>query len=253
MAEEEIKEEGKQKKEECPAGAPAWMTTFSDLVTLLLTFFVLLLSMSHMDEMKFNAASKSLQVAFGTFDSPSQKEFKMPVLPSAPSSRYIPVPQQSAKALYDKIKARIESLRLSKDVDLIQKDKDSVILRVKDSVLFEPGRASLQLEAHPLLRSIADIIRPLPMDLRIEGHTDNTPFKVKNGNWELSTARAVSVMRYYVRGDMFPLDRMAAVGYGKDRPTVPNDSEENRAKNRRVDFLLTLQTPKTTGGGNVPL
>ncbi len=253
MAEEEIPQESKQKQEECPAGAPAWMTTFSDLVTLLLTFFVLLLSMAHMDEVKFNAASKSLQDAFGTFQTPVHKEFKMPVLPPAPSSRYVPVPQQSAKSLHDKIKARIEALRLAKDIDLIQQDDDTIILRVKDSVLFAPGRAKLQLESHPLLRSIADIIRPLPMDMRIEGHTDNTPFKVTDGNWELSTARAVSVMRYYMQGKMFPLERMAAVGYGQDKPAVPNDSEENKAKNRRVDFLLTLQRPKKKSSGNVPL
>lgn len=253
MAEEEIpQEEEKQKQEECPAGAPAWMTTFSDLVTLLLTFFVLLLSMANMDEVKFNAAAKSMQDAFGSFSSPARVEYRVPILPSAPVTRYSPIHQQSSQKIYDRIQARLESLRLSKDVELIKKDENSIILRVKDSILFAPGIARLEPESYPILRSIADIIRPLPMDLRIEGHTDDTPISEnKYSNWDLSVARAVSVLRYYTQSKMFPLDRMAAVGYGKTRPVATNSDELSRAKNRRVDFLLTLQAkanrPKSRG------
>ncbi len=256
MAEEEIpQEEGKQKQEECPAGAPAWMTTFSDLVTLLLTFFVLLLSMANMDEVKFNAAAKSVQDAFGSFVSPSRMEFAVPVLPSSPIAPYVPINQQSSQKLYNKIKEKIQSLRLSKDIHVIKKDEDTIVLRIDDSILFAPGIARLEPESYPMLRSIADIIRPLPMDLRIEGHTDNTPFgRNQYGNWNLSVARAVSVLRYYTQSDMFPIDRMAAVGYGADRPVAPNTDEASKAKNRRVDFILTLQAKasRTQSHNNIP-
>ncbi len=256
MAEELQQEEGKKKKEECPAGAPMWMTTFSDLVTLLLTFFVLLLSMSHMDEVKFNAAAQSMQDAFGRFVSPSKIKFTLPVLPATPPTPFIPIHQQNTQKLYNKIQARIQALRLSKDVHLIKKDETSVILRIEDSVLFRPGSAHLEPESYPMLRSVADIIRPLPMDLRIEGHTDNTPVaQNRYGNWNLSVARAVSVLRYYKQSKMLSLDRMSAVGYGADRPTIPNTSEEAKAKNRRVDFILTVQAkanrPKIRN--NIPL
>ncbi len=257
MAEEDLQQdEGKKKKEECPAGAPAWMTTYSDLVTLLLTFFVLLLSMSTMNEVRFNAAAQSMQDAFGRFVSPSRVKFTLPVLPTTPPTPYIPIHQQSTQKLYNKIQTKIKSLRLSKDIKLIKKDETSVILRIGDSILFQPGSARLEPESYPMLRSVADIIRPLPMDLRIEGHTDNTPVaQNRYGNWNLSVARAVSVLRYYTRSDMLSLDRMSAVGYGADRPTVPNTSKEARAKNRRVDFILTVQTktskPKTKS--SVPL
>ncbi len=252
MAEEV--EKGKQKQKDCPAGAPAWMITFSDLVTLLLTFFVLLLSMANMDEVKFNAAAKSMQDAFGSFSSPSKVEFKVPVLPSVPSAKFTPIPQQSAEQIYDKVQAKLQSLRLSKDIEFVKKDENSIVLRIKDSVLFAPGVARLEPESYPVLRSIADIIRPLPMDLRIEGHTDNTPVGDQYDNWNLSVARAVSVLRYYMQSNMFPLDRMAAVGYGADRPVTTNTDEAAKAKNRRVDFILTLQAKANRSGSrnNIP-
>ncbi len=255
MAKEPEKKRGKQKRENCPPGAPLWMITFSDLVTLLLTFFVLLLSMANMDEVKFNAAAKSMQDAFGSFSSPSKTEPKIAVLPSMPLTRYSPMPRQNAQQLYDKIQIKLESLRLNKDIDLLKKDENAIVLRVRDSIFFAPGAARLEPESYPVLRSIADIIRPLPLDLRIEGHTDDTPAAGnKYDKWNLSVARAVSVLRYYMQSNMLPLDRMSAVGYGADRPVAANTDEASKAKNRRVDFLLILQAKVNRPGSrnNIP-
>ncbi len=91
MAEEEVQEEQKCPECECPAGAPAWMTTYSDLVTLLLTFFVLLLSMANMDPVRFTEASSSLKDAFGMHNEPAHVEFAIPVLPSPPITPYSPI------------------------------------------------------------------------------------------------------------------------------------------------------------------
>lgn len=246
MAEEEVQEEKKEKQEECPAGAPAWMTTYSDLVTLLLTFFVLLLSMANMDPVKFLQASSSMQDAFGMHKEPAHVEFAIPVLPSPPITQFSPVQQQVTQKVYDKVKSQIDSMRLNNNVGVIENDDESIILRINDSVLFNPKQSRIMPQSYAILRTVADIIRPLPMDLRIEGHTDDQRVtESRFGNWDLSVARSVSVLRFFTQSDLLPLDRMSAVGYGKDRPIVPNSNEEQRAKNRRVDFFLKLQSNKS--------
>ncbi|HEB68234.1 MAG TPA: flagellar motor protein MotB [Desulfobulbus sp.] len=228
-----------KKEPECPAGAPMWMTTFSDLVTLLLTFFVLLLSMASMDPVKFIQAKTSIKDAFGWRTKAAPKQFSLPIIPSPPVAKFNPIPQETVSKYYKRIKTDIELTKLNEQVELIQKDNDTIILRINDTVLFDPGKTELNPSSYPLLRKVADIIRPLPMLLRIEGHTDNTKIQgSKLSNWDISVERAVSVMRFYNRGKLFSMDRMSAVGYGRTRPVVPNISKENRAKNRRVDFVL---------------
>ncbi len=242
----------KERKVDEPAGAPAWMVTYSDLVTLLLTFFVLLLSMANMDPTKFTAASTSLQDAFGIYKSSASVDFAIPVLPSQPISKYTPIQTRSTEKIYEKVKSQIDSLRLNDDVGLIKNDDDSIILRINDSVLFGPGQSEIDPKSYPILRNIAEIINPLPMDLRIEGHTDDIPMQGSQfGNWNLSVDRAVSAMRYFSQSDLLSLDRMAAVGYGKDKPIVANVDEASRAKNRRIDFVLKLKSNRTLGDSTI--
>lgn len=235
------------------------MTTYSDLVTLLLTFFVLLLSMANMDPVKFITAKSSIQDAFGIHKFPSRTEFAIPIIPSPPITPYSPIQQQTTQKVYEKVRSQIDSLRLNNSVGVIKKDDESIILRINDSVLFDRGEAKISPKSYSLLRMVADIIRPLPMDLRIEGHTDDVPVSdSKFGNWDLSVLRAVAVLRFFNQSELLPLDRMSAIGYGKDRPVVPNRDEESRAKNRRVDFFLRLQSNKsmsqlTSPGDSVPL
>jgi chemotaxis protein MotB len=244
MSEEAVQEKpAKEKKQECPVGAPAWMVTYSDLVTLLLTFFVLLLSMASMDPVRFTEASSSLKDAFGTHKEPAHVEFAIPVLPSSPITQYSPITQQVTEKVYEKIKSQIDSLRLNNNVGVIQNDDNSIILRINDSVLFEKAKSKIAPQSYSILRTVADIIRPLPMDIRIEGHTDDQKVNdSKFGNWDLSVARAVSVLRFFTQSELLPLDRMSAIGYGKERPIVPNRDDASRAKNRRVDFFLTLES-----------
>ncbi|MCP4339553.1 MAG: OmpA family protein [Desulfobulbaceae bacterium] len=242
----------KERKVDAPAGAPAWMVTYSDLVTLLLTFFVLLLSMASMDPVRFTEASSSLKDAFGIHRDPAHVEFAIPVLPSPPITQFSPVQMKTTERVYEKIKSQIDSLRLNNDIGVLKKDDDSIILRIKDAVLFGPGQSKIALKAFPILRNIGDIVRPLPMDLRIEGHTDDIPMEGSQfGNWDLSVERSVSVLRYFTHSDLLSLDRMAAVGYGKERPIVANVDKASRAQNRRVDFVLKLISNRSRG--NAPI
>ncbi len=259
MAEEDLIQEEEAKEEECkcPEGAPLWMVTYSDLVTLLLTFFVLLLSMANMDPIKFNAATQSMRDAFGMHKQQSRIEFSLPIIPSPPKTTFLPVNPQQSRKVYSRIKADIETMKLSKSVNAIKKDSDTLILRIQDPVLFASGSAKLHSRSYPLLRKIADIVRPVPADIRIEGHTDDTIWGDSPlGNWNLSTERAIAVMRFFKQADLLPLERLSAVGFGSDKPVVPNINEENRAKNRRVDFILKLKNPRQSAAhtpSDIPL
>ena len=237
---------------ECPPpGLPMWMATYSDLVTLLLTFFVLLLTMASMDPTKFVQAKTSIESAFGWRTTAAPVDYNIPVLPSPPKAEFTPIPRQAAVQYFKRIETDLKMTRLDAQIEAIQRDNDSIILRIADNVLFAAGQATLDPAAYPVLRKIADIVRPLPMTLRIEGHTDPVPMAPgQRSNWDLSVDRAVAVMAFLHRGGLFPLDRMAAAGYGETRPVAANTSEENRARNRRVDFVLRSDRPVSADGSS---
>lgn len=236
-------EEQKERKRKCGPNTPLWMITYADMVTLLLTFFILLLSMASMDPVKFTKASSSIRDALGLHSDPVHIDFTIPVLPSPPITRFSPIRQQTTRKIYEKVESQIDSLRLKDDIGLLKKNNESIILRIKDLVLFKPGQVKISSDGYSTLRTIAKVITPLPMNLRIEGHTDDTRVSAGNyNNWELSVARSISVLRFFAQSDLLPLDRMSSVGYGKKRPIVPNKDEASRALNRRVDFVLRLNT-----------
>lgn len=223
----------KKKNDGGGGGAPEWLVTYSDLVTLLLTFFVLLLSMANMDKVKFHDALGSLKGAFGLSGSIGKMDITKPKVIS-----FAPMDDDYVSRLYQKVNTVLTRLRIDKDIDLV-KDRGAVVLRVKESILFDSGSTLLKTEAHPILRKIAVLIKPLPLNMRIEGHTDNMPSgDPKMTNWDLSVQRAVSTLKFFANEDLVPLERMSAVGYGAQQPLVPNNSGKQRILNRRVEFVL---------------
>jgi chemotaxis protein MotB len=140
-----------------------------------------------------------------------------------------------AQRVYKRIQLQLNQLKLDKDITLVI-DRGAVVLRVNNTLLFASGRSEILPAALPMLRNIAELVRPLPFQLRTEGHTDSVGNE--EANWDLSMARATSVVKFFAEEKLYPLDRMAAVGYGSQRPIVPNDTPENRALNRRVEFIL---------------
>lgn len=209
------------------------MVTYSDMVTLLLTFFVLLLSMANLDKRKFFDALGSLKGAFGFLQSSSVSEVNKPQVIS-----YAPMDDDYVSRLYNRVMAMLTRLRIDRDIDLV-KDRGAVILRVREAILFDSGSTELKPAALPILREIAGLVKPLPLLLRIEGHTDNEPpGDPAISNWDISVQRAVAVLKFYAAEDLLPLDRLAAVGYGDRRPVAPNLGPEQRALNRRVEFVL---------------
>ncbi len=214
--------------------APSWMVTYSDMVTLLLTFFVLMLSMAEMDRVKFEKAVVSLQGAFGILQNepPEEKKTDM-IIPEVD-----PIPYEMLQSVYRRLVQNLEKLEIDEDVELV-KDRGAIVLRIKEKILFDSGSTSLKERAEPVLRKVVELVSPLPFNMRIEGHSDNQPIAgTRRSNWDLSVDRAISVLRFFAEEELLSLDRLSAVGYGDHQPLVPNDSAENRAMNRRVEFVL---------------
>ena len=154
------------------AGAPSWMVTYSDMVTLLLTFFVLMLSMSEMDKIKFQQVLGSLKGAFGVMESRVQQEQRT----NAVIPRIEAIPYEMLQSVYKKLIHNLKELDLNPDIELLQ-DRGAIVLRVKDKILFAPGSADLKPGAYDVLHKVAELVAPLPFDMRIEGHTDDIPYE----------------------------------------------------------------------------
>ena len=225
----------KKKAKKSSAGAPAWMVTYSDLVTLLLTFFVLLLSMANMDPIKFLKVANSMRSAFGIIGKIDSVDLAPKIIHIAPK-----LENDMAQRVYKRIQVQLNRLKLDKDIILVL-DRGAVVLRVDNTLLFAPGRADILPAAFPMLRHVADLVRPLPFHLRTEGHTDSSGNE--DANWDLSMERATAVLKFFAGENLYPLGRMAAVGYGSQQPIAPNDTPENRALNRRVEFILESMGP----------
>ncbi|MEZ4218364.1 MAG: flagellar motor protein MotB [Myxococcota bacterium] len=243
----------------CPdPGAPAWMATFSDMMSLLFVFFVLLLSFATMDATKFRDALGSVQEALGVqFEHPGDVQgmttsvVEMSQRESTSELSLIEMAslrKTSGKTgdgngedMVAQARQMVKGLKLGNIVEVVSGSR-GVTIRVKGQVLFEPGTTELRAEAFPLLDEIIALTRAFPYHLTIEGHTDDTPVSpgARLTNWEISTRRAIAALRYFEEVGHIEPARLACAGYAGTRPIAPNDSAANRAANRRVEFTFTL-------------
>ena len=208
-------------------------------MSLLLCFFVLLLSFSTMDPAMFKEVSGSLRNAFGV--QKSEITYEIPKGIDIVSREFNPI--FSVDVVLEKIKSAIK-LELIKGEIEIEALKDRVILRFKDELTFPPGSAELMPSAKPVLDKIRTIIEQVPGEVLVAGHTDDIPIRSERfpSNWHLSAARAATVVKYLLKNGTIAMSRLAAVGYGPSRPRYPNDTPEHRKKNRRVEIIF-MQPP----------
>ncbi|MBZ4666231.1 OmpA family protein [Mahella sp.] len=225
--------------------SPSWLTTYGDMMSLLLIFFIFLFSFSNIDAQKFKAMVASLQASLGVLEGGRS-------MSSAPATggdvgqdleQRTNEPQDEFEALYEDMQRYIQQNNISATVEMTE-NKMEILLRFKDNVLFESGKADIIPSALPVLNNIAGVLKTYQEQIggvRIEGHTDNVPIHTVMfpSNWELSTARAVTVLRYFVEQQRLPPEMLSAVGYGEYHPVATNDTIEGRAKNRRVDIVIT--------------
>lgn len=233
-------------------GNASWLTTFNDMMTLLMVFFVLIFSIGSLNLNRTSGLIDNLQSALGVLmagkEVPVAVANKSVVPQIAADTDTAPTAgtQQNQLAASATSSVRLQQFLKSLKLDpSMQAHFSSEGLRItlKDNILFDIGRAEINPHAFPLLNRMAVKLAKLPNRIRIEGHTDNIPIKtgLYPSNWELSVARAVNVLKYLVKAGGIAPARMSAVGYGNSRPLVPNDSPQNRAKNRRVEIVLVSE------------
>lgn len=227
--------------EECEEGAPAWMATFSDMATLLLTFFVLLLSFANMDIQNFKMALGSVKEAFGVnhkvkgdFEARSNSivEFS-----DTPVTAINAQDRQEYNEVAD-LKRYIRMKKMQHRVEVMGTEV-GIVLRVKDVALFDVASDELREDSKPVLELVNDLFGKSKSVLSIEGHTDNVPIARMRfpSNWELSAARSAAVLRHFV-GAGLQKTRLSIAGYGDLRPIADNATDEGRAQNRRVEFVF---------------
>ena len=224
----------RRRKKESSSGSGEWLTTFSDLMSLLLTFFILLFSMSSVDSEKFAHVSSSLQLALSGSGNAQDSIFEG-------AEGDMPILSGGQQAIYDQVNEYVLQQGLEEQVS-ITADEQGVYVDIKEAILFESGSAEIKDSGLTILQQLEGIINNIDNDIVIEGHTDDVP---SGGdyptNWELSTARAVSVVRYLTEVQGIDAKRISATGYGEYRPIVPNDSVTNRAANRRVNIFIVFE------------
>lgn len=226
---------------ESEEGAPAWMATFADLMSLLLTFFVLLLSFANMDIQKFQDMMGSVQDAFGVQKERGQDTY-IAFSPTRYERKEIKLDKTSEAVMglsmaVQSILTKDESLK--KNVDL-KPDDSGLLMRVRSGVMFAPGSASLKPGASDVLDKVITILKNYNFDLVVRGHTDDSTQTSSSypSNWELSSARAAAAVRYILGNSSLSPFRLKAVGYADTRPLLPNINAANRAMNRRVEFYF---------------
>lgn len=242
--------------EETPA--PAWMCSYGDLVTNMLTFFVLLFSFSTIDVEKWKAVAQSfagehaasivsigpgdVENDFMTGEGPAPTEKEEEDEQHQQEGGNTAAQKERFDELYEKISKHIEQNNLESLVNVERQDGVTLI-RMSDSALFDSGKDVLKAEAKEILGAICGIIEEyedLIRTIRVEGHTDNVPINTAQfkDNWELSTARALEVVWFVLSITEFNPAKMTPVGYGEYHPVAGNETAEGRTRNRRVDFVL---------------
>ncbi|MCI8409238.1 MAG: flagellar motor protein MotB [Lachnospiraceae bacterium] len=263
----------KKREEEAPKGSPAWMATFSDLMNLLLCFFVLLFSMSSIDEAKYEELVVSLSNSFSIFSGGGSAIGEGTLISNGvsqlnelddyyndmgkaseeeetnegdPLEEYKKQLEQEQKEqteqLYDELSEIIGEKQIVDKVSLGMDDHYQYVkISLSGAILFESGQADFLADARPVLSKVGDILKLYDdSQIKIEGHTDNVP--INSGkyadNMELSAARAISVWKYFVNQKGLDPKTMEASGKSQYSPVAKNDTASGRAKNRRVEIKI---------------
>ncbi len=274
-----MNEEESSSEDEGDSGAPAWVMTFADLMSLLMCFFVLLLAFSEMDVQKFKQLSGSMKQAFGV-----QRMIKADEIPKGTSivaqefSPGIPQPtpfqviqQETSDDTKDNLQfnegsegkrkniaermyqAAIESIReeaeklvedLKEEIETgmleIEWSETEITVRLKEKSTFNSGEAKLKPSSFEIIDRVSKSLNKIEGNIIVAGHSDNVPINTYDyrSNWELSAARAANVVHHLTNKKRIDANRIQMRAHAETKPLVPNDSWENRARNRRVEIII---------------
>lgn len=261
----------RRKREDEHENHERWLVSYADFITLLFAFFVVMYSLSSVNEGKYRVLSDSLVQAFRSINiNDSGEQIVLPAVSVMPVAASAPSPARSVedekaeqkrrqvaqqmRSMADEIRRVLEPLTRGGQVS-ISEGAFGISVEINASVLFAPGEAMLGAEAVAALRAVAAVIAGAGFPVTVEGHTDNTPINTYRfpSNWELSAVRASSVVRLFIESGVAP-ERLTAAGYGEQRPVAGNDSEPGRARNRRVAILIESRAGELTPAapGRIP-
>jgi chemotaxis protein MotB len=276
-----------------PENHERWLVSYADFITLLFAFFVVMYSISSVNDGKYRVLSNTLTDAFVTPAQsadpiqigeevrtmiPGEGEYAAPEVELEPEAtdksldsdqteegaaqedatqkEQQPLPEPEREPLFPSTDETILSLQsaldpfVDQDLVNIVKTERGIEVEMRSKMLFDSGSARLSRDAVAALRNVTAIIAPLPNQIQVEGHTDNVPIQTIAfpSNWELSAARAASVVHLFTRFGV-NATRMSAIGYGEYQTVGDNSSEEGRQKNRRVAIIILTEPKSGRGGG----
>lgn len=265
-----------------------WLLTYSDLITLLMIFFVVLYSMSKVDAQRFQAVAESLNKALGGGVPAKIEMAKSPEGPSlfqtgTPSSKTtVPGkgtdPNNTTQAASDAngenrnsgqgntdaeslsiegIKAKLDKFAADNGIQsklLSSIEERGLVVSIQETLLFESGSADINTRAREILRNISTVLAASPNQIKVEGHTDNLPIHTVQfpSNWELSVIRSTNVVQIFQHEGISP-NRLSATGYGEYRPIASNETALGQGKNRRIDLIILRSKYDVTEPNNQPL
>ncbi|SDP57126.1 flagellar motor protein MotB [Clostridium gasigenes] len=235
----------KKKQQEGGLTGDEWLATYADCITLLLTFFVLLYAMSSVEQEKMDSLSQAFKTVMAgeSGDTIMKYDLYNGTVPLIGGEEDIETPVDDAataqQQMYDNVKKFVEENNLEKVVEIINSER-GIVIQLRDNILFETSSSILRGDSKEVLGKINSLIGSVPNQILVEGHTDNRVINTSKfpSNWELSVDRSVNVVRYFIENMGQNPARFSAAGYGEYQPVAANDSEENMAKNRRVDILI---------------
>jgi chemotaxis protein MotB len=216
------------------AGMMRWLLTYADMITLMLALFIILFSISTINKVKLQRLVHDLGGGFSSTDALNQP-------PNGLTNASTPTQLEAMQAqLQSYIKSNNLQSKVQTQIRQEGNRKELVISLLTDKALYDSGSAEIRPETKAILDEIYKQLKSRPNEVRIEGHTDNVPISTPlyPSNWELSAARASNVTRYLVEHDGLQPNRVGLAGYGEFRPKVPNDTDEHRQENRRVDVVV---------------
>ena len=224
-------------------GAERWMISYADFITLLMVLFVVLYSTANVDMAKYRSLAESLNRAFGGSGSMvdligEMQPARLEAEHSKPAVLDFPLVAYDQLDVSAELGNAIAQAGVEGEVS-VRTNIEGVMVSLSEELVFASGGADIRPQARTALDSVAQVLASLPNDIRVEGHTDdgrtNSPGYVSN--WELSTARAISIVHYLVEKGIRP-SRLSAAGYASYRPLFPNDTPEHRQANRRASIVI---------------
>jgi chemotaxis protein MotB len=224
-----------------------WLVSYADFITLLFAFFVVMYSVSSVNEGKFRTVSDSIKAALNPISSQPVSSMRFDLgdhkaqLAESIDKKVIFIRKfQKGLRKHSAVKADLSQAVLPNGMSVNHGDR-TIVLTLSDNLLFESGQTVLKEEAYPVLEAFAEVLNEYGMGVHVEGHTDNVPVSTAQfaSNWELSAVRSASVARVLTEVFHVPPDQVAATGYGEFKPVADNLTPENRGKNRRVELVVT--------------